>query len=105
MSKLTPSQREQQARLADYAMHARNDPRDTTRKAREAFLQRFEDEVDPDRSLPARERERRAAAARKAHFVRLALRSSQVRRSRRPERDPDSPNVEASRDLDGEVAP
>jgi len=40
---------------------------------------RFEDQVDPDRTLPADERERLALSARRAHFRRLALCTSVVR--------------------------
>jgi hypothetical protein len=60
--------------------HSLNDPRLTTVKAREAFLARFEREVDPDRRLPVHERARRARQARKAYFYRLALASSRARR-------------------------
>ena len=77
---LTPSERVLRARMAAYALHARHDPRETTKPARAAFNQRFLDEVDPDRSLPKRERLRRADAARKAHFTRLAYLSSRSRR-------------------------
>lgn len=72
------------ARVAAYALHARTDPRETTRAARGAFLARFEREVDPDGVLPQNERRRRAEAARKAYFTGLALRSSQARRNGRP---------------------
>jgi hypothetical protein len=51
-----------------------------TANARAAFLDRFEREVDPDGVLPAAERARRAAAARKAYFVRLAAKSAEARR-------------------------
>lgn len=51
-----------------------------TAPGRKAFDQRFYDQVDPDRTLPEAERERRAASARKAYFVRLALKSAQARR-------------------------
>jgi hypothetical protein len=80
---LTPEQRRLRTRLAAYAMHARHDPRVTTRAARDAFLARFEREVDPHGELPPRERLRRAEAARKAYFTALALSSSKARRSRR----------------------
>lgn len=79
---LTPEQRSQRARLAAYAMHSKNDPRDTTAKARATFLSSFETDVDPDGTLAPEERQRRATAARKSHFARLALRSSQVRAER-----------------------
>lgn len=51
-----------------------------TLPAREAFNRRFEDEVDPDRQLSPQERARRAESARKAYFMRLALKSAQSRR-------------------------
>jgi hypothetical protein len=57
-----------------------HDPREYTAKARATFLRRFEDEVDPDRELPEPERLRRAEAARKAYFTKLALKSAQARR-------------------------
>lgn len=52
-----------------------------TSPARAAFEARFEDEVDPERVLPAAERARRAANAKKAYFHRLALKSAQARRA------------------------
>jgi hypothetical protein len=51
-----------------------------TAPARRAFLERFEREVDPDNTLPADERARRAGHARKAYFQRLALKSANARR-------------------------
>jgi hypothetical protein len=43
-------------------------------------MARFEDQVDPDRVLPADERARRASAARRAHFLSLAAKSADARR-------------------------
>ena len=63
-------------------MHAKNDSREVTANAREAFLARFEREVDPDGTLDPAERIRRAEHARKAYFARLALKSVQARRRR-----------------------
>lgn len=80
---LTPAQRTLRARIAAYSLHAQRDPRETTKAARDKFQERFLNEVDPDRSLEPKERERRAEAARKAYFAKLALRSSVVRRERR----------------------
>ena len=77
---LTPEQRVLRARMAAYRLHATHDPRETTRKAREAFAGRFEREVDPDGVLPPAERARRAEATRRAYFTGLALRSSRARR-------------------------
>jgi len=41
--------------------------------ARDAFAARFENEVDPNRTLTPVERARRAESARKAYFTRLGL--------------------------------
>lgn len=79
---LTPAERVLRSRMGAYALHARHDPKTTTRAAREAFSKRFLDMVDPERQLPLLERERRAAAARKAHFTRLAYLSLRRRRRR-----------------------
>ena len=68
--------------MAAYALHAKRDARETTAAARAAFLDRFDRMVDPEGTLPEAERQRRAAAARKAYFTGLALRSAQARRSR-----------------------
>jgi len=67
-------------------MHARHDARDTTAKARAAFLARFEREVDPDGMLPPQERARRAEHARSAYFARLSLNAAKARRIRRTTR-------------------
>jgi hypothetical protein len=77
---MTPEQRSLRSRLAAHASWARTSDRtERTRRAREAFMRRFEDEVDPDHRLSDTERLRRAEQARKAHFARLALRSSRAR--------------------------
>ena len=77
---LTRSERELSARLAAHSLHAQVDSREHTEPARVAFMARFDDEVDPDRTLPETERVRRAEQAKKAYFTRLALRSAQARR-------------------------
>jgi hypothetical protein len=69
-------------RIGAYAMHAKHDARETTKAARAAWNQRFEDEVDPERVLDPEDRAARAAAARKAYMLRLSLKSAQVRRER-----------------------
>ncbi len=69
-------------RLGAFAQHAAYDTRETTLAARRAFAQRFEREVDPDGVLPEAERMRRAEAAKRAHFQRMALRSAQARRKK-----------------------
>lgn len=80
---LSKSERVLRARFAAFTMHSRNDPRRVTAQARIAFMQRFEDEVDPDKKLSTSERERRALAARKAYFTRLAYLSVKKRRRKR----------------------
>jgi hypothetical protein len=80
---LTPAERVLRSRMGAYALHARYDTRATTAAAREAFSERFLDLVDPERRLSVGERERRAKAARKAHFTRLAYLSMRQRRARR----------------------
>lgn len=79
---LTPEQRSQRGRLGAYRQQALYDTRETTRAARAAFDQRFVDQVDPERKLSEPERERRAAAARKAYFAALSLKASSARRQR-----------------------
>lgn len=77
---LTPSQRIQRARLAAHTRWAHVDDRtEATRPAREAFNQRFFDDVDPDRKLSEQDRQQRAAHARKAYFARLSLKSARAR--------------------------
>lgn len=79
----TPSERQQIGRIGGLVSWANTDDRTArTQPARDAFLKRFEDEVDPERRLSPQERAKRAEAARKAHFARLALKSARVRRCR-----------------------
>lgn len=54
-----------------------------TKPARDAFLRRFEREIDPDNKLPPDERRRRAQHAMRAHMLRLAKRSIRARRHAR----------------------
>lgn len=50
-------------RLGAYTVHSRYDVRELTAPARAAFLDRFYREVDPDGTLPQRERARRVRPA------------------------------------------
>ena len=83
---MASSERRLRARIGGLALAAKKDPREYTAKARAAFLERFEREVDPDGKLPPEERARRAEAARKAYMARLALRSVQRRKARDQQR-------------------
>jgi len=80
------AERVSRARLAAYSLHAKYDAAETTAAARAAFLDRFERDVDPDGTLSVPERLRRAEAARRAYFTRLALRSAQARKARSAKR-------------------
>lgn len=68
-----PTHRVLIARTAALSRWAKEDATNGTATARDAFNRRFQDEVDPDGALPEAERARRAKAARKAYFSRLAL--------------------------------
>ncbi len=77
---LTPAQRALRARAAAHSSWDRTVDRTARTKAgREAFMRRFEDQVDPERELSDDERLRRAEQAKKAHFAQLALKSSRAR--------------------------
>lgn len=68
------------ARIAAEISWARTSDRSArTRPAREAFLKRFEREVDPDGKLPPDERRRRAEHALRAHMLRLRKRANVAR--------------------------
>ncbi|MGA3030627.1 MAG: hypothetical protein ABSE58_07830 [Candidatus Limnocylindrales bacterium] len=75
---LTSAERRLRARAAAYALHAQGAT--STRAGTAAFLARFERQVDPDGTLPADERARRAAFARKSYMTLLALRAAKARR-------------------------
>ena len=77
----SPAERSMRSRMAAHRSWALTpDPAARTAPARTAFLDRFEHEVDPDGIMPAAERARRAAHARKAYFTKLALASAKARR-------------------------
>jgi hypothetical protein len=80
---LSPAERSLIARSAAYRLHSLYDSRDLTANARAAFADRFVWQVDPDRLLPERERQRRADCARKAYYTALAAKSAQARRTKR----------------------
>jgi hypothetical protein len=68
------------ARIAAEISWARTQDRSArTRPAREAFLKRFEKEVDPDGTLPPAERRQRA---KRAYMLQLAKRSRAARSAR-----------------------
>lgn len=78
---LTPEERSRWGQVGAHTSWARTaDRSQRTAPARQAFLERFEHEVDPDGLLDPAERARRAEHARKAYMTRLALKSAQARR-------------------------
>lgn len=82
-NRLTPSERTLCAQIAAHESWAHTEDRNArTAKARNAFMDRFESDVDPDGLLTPAERAVRAEHARKAYFARLALKSAQARRRR-----------------------
>jgi hypothetical protein len=74
-----PAEMALRGRIGGLVQKSRHDPRLTTQAARATFLNSFEQLVDPEGKLPEAERQRRAEAARKAHFARMALRSARAR--------------------------
>ena len=85
-----PKEMARRGRIGAYRLHATHSPKETTKAAREAFMARFEREVDPENgTLAPEERTRRAEAARKAYFAQLAHKSAKARR-RRPQKAKDA---------------
>lgn len=82
LDSMSPAQRRLRARIGAYSLHATHDGKETTAKARAAFLARFEREVDPDNALEPAERAKRADAALKAHMSRMALGRVKARATR-----------------------
>lgn len=67
-------------RIGAHVQHARHDVRATTAAGHDAFMRRFEQEVDPEGVLTAEERARRAGHALRAHMARLAMKSALARK-------------------------
>ena len=84
---MDPAERALRGRIGAHLLHARYDSRVLTTPARAAFLARFEALVDPNGSLPADERRRRASHLRAAHFARLARLSALARKARAARRE------------------
>lgn len=81
------SARSLQARAAAHALHSQVDGREITRAARKAgpgSLDYWERRVDPDAVLSPAERTRRAAHAKKAHYIGLAAKSAAARKRKAP---------------------
>jgi hypothetical protein len=99
---LSPAEASLRGKIGAYRLHATHDPSATTEKARRTFLDRFLDEVDPQRLLPEQERDRRALMARKAYFAQLALKSARARqRSTKKVAAGSLPNIPATTEEGG----
>jgi hypothetical protein len=70
-------------RVGAFVLHSKYDPQETTKAARAAFNARFEREVDPDGTLPPEERARRAGYAKKAYYLRLAMKGVAARKAKK----------------------
>jgi len=81
---LTPADRSLRAKIAANTKWSTVlDRSEATQPARDAFLQRFENQVDPNNELPEGVRKRNAESARRAYFQRLAYESARVRRAKK----------------------
>ena len=80
---LTPAERILRGQIAAHTSWARTPDRAArTAAARQAALNRFEREVDPEGKLAPDVRAKMAESERKAYFKRLALKSAKARRRR-----------------------
>ena len=81
----SPAERSLRARIAAHALHAQGGT--NTVPARNAFLERFARQVDPDGTLTPTERSKRAEHALRAHMLTLAIKSAKARRRTAPDDD------------------
>lgn len=77
------SNRASWGRVGGLTTAGRNDVRETSRPGREAAMNRWRAEADPDGVLAPEERERRTRALLRAHLTRAAIRSAETRRRNR----------------------
>jgi hypothetical protein len=84
--KLSPRDAAMRGRIGGLTTSSRYDGAAITTPARAAFEQRWYADIPED--LPPAERERRARAARKAFYTKLARRSAQTRAQRAAARHP-----------------
>lgn len=76
---MTPEQRVLRGRMGGLTAWSRHGADELLGKAWQANATRWENEVDPERLLPADERHKRAERAKRAHMTKLALLSAQAR--------------------------
>ena len=75
----SPAQRSLRARIAAATLLSRRTPHEVVAPARAGLERRYEDLVDPERTLPPEERRRRVGQARKADMLRRSLKQVQRR--------------------------
>lgn len=76
-------QHQQAGRIGAHRRWAMTEDRSAaTQAARDGLMRKFEDEVDPGRVLAPEERAKRAESAPRAHYTRLAMKSSAARNAR-----------------------
>lgn len=81
---LTPGQRQTRSRRASDTSSWANTEDRTQRTApgRAGMLRKFEDQVDPERTLTPEERAKRGEAAREAFYTRFSMRPVKAQRER-----------------------
>lgn len=80
---LTPEERSLQNRRAALILHSKVDGADHTAPGRRAFLQSFEDKVDPERKLSPEVRAERAGRLLRAHMIGLSLKAHAARKAKK----------------------
>jgi hypothetical protein len=81
---LTPSQRQTRSRHGSHKSWANTVDRTArTAPGRAGLLRKFEDQVDPDRTLTPEDRAKRAESARKAYYTRLSMLAVKARQRQR----------------------
>lgn len=84
VAEMTPKERKLRARLAAHTSWANTGDRAArTAPARQAAMNRFERQVDPDGTMDPAERTQRATAARSAHFAAMAYKAARSRSANR----------------------
>lgn len=82
--KTTQKDRSTAGQIAALTRWSRVDDRaEATKPAREGLRRKFEQQVDPDRTLPVAEREYRVNQLMKAHMLRMTLAAKRARAARR----------------------
>jgi len=82
MRRFDPDEMALRGRMGGLATSSRHDTRKNTAKARAVFRSSFEQAVDPEMLLTPAERARRAVAARKLHYQKLAYIAAKKRQEK-----------------------